>query len=614
MFEAPYLPYDPLDKSGYETVVKRWPVILTGIIDTVYRTNHDSSIEDLNVVDASDDQIPKNEARITEGKVLIENFSRLKYQMGRDRPLEPVPEDGEPMVDIYNAELARLEKDGKNTWFTAPWLFAECYLYRFIRAYFAQTKHWRAFDPFYAQKEATFQASGTAIHQLATTMHELEEEKSALESDPDKLQVLFKEMIQMCLWCDLSLLTHMTHEDIQHLQSVGKEAQQARQEFILKDDQNAVWEHVKTLKDARVDFVLDNAGFELYTDLVFADFLVTYTPYVSHVTFHPKLIPWFVSDVTPPDFAATLTALLSPTFFPPPPASSTPPSTDASPSPSPSPSSAHLHALVARWTAYFASGVFALSVPRDAPLGARSALAEFWTSPWPYWDMRAHAPALWGELRGSGLVVFKVRARYRKLTGDVQWPVSTPFSTATGESVCPLAGAFPLLSLRTNKADVAVGIPEAIAAALDARGEKWRTSGRCVFLFYVRVLVGPGLWLADGPLVACVQVRAGVLLACGRTASVNLWISWMPELGRASKCFWSGRVERNALAAQDTYICVYRQALSERAPVQPHLRHRGRVGSAASGYLRECAGPVWAKVCGTYGKLQADTPRRSIAE
>ena len=141
------------------------------------------------------------------------------------------------------------------------------------------------------------------LPELATTMHELEEEKSALESDPDKLQVLFKEMIQMCLWCvrmaspthlhfihsssqgkryrmsrpsspatdlpyiayvqDLSLLTHMTHEDIQHLQSVGKEAQQARQEFILKDDQNAVWEHVKTLKDARVDFVLDNGAWPL---------------------------------------------------------------------------------------------------------------------------------------------------------------------------------------------------------------------------------------------------------------------------------------------------------------------------------------------------------------
>ena len=143
------------------------------------------------------------------------------------------------------------------------------------------------------------------LPELATTMHELEEEKLAFESDPDKLQVLFKEMIQMCLWCvslewvspthlhfihspsqgkryrkscpsspatdlpyiayiqDLSLLTHMTHEDIQHLQSVGKEARQARQEFILKDDQNAVWEHVKTLEDARVDFVLDNGAWSL---------------------------------------------------------------------------------------------------------------------------------------------------------------------------------------------------------------------------------------------------------------------------------------------------------------------------------------------------------------
>lgn len=36
--------------------------------------------------------------------------------------------------------------------------------------------------------------------ELATTMHELEAEKSALISDPDKLIVIFREMIQMCLW------------------------------------------------------------------------------------------------------------------------------------------------------------------------------------------------------------------------------------------------------------------------------------------------------------------------------------------------------------------------------------------------------------------------------
>lgn len=52
----------------------------------------------------------------------------------------------------------------------------------------------------------------------------------------------------------------MSHSDIQDLQSVGKDAQAARKEFILKDDQELVWEHIKTLHDARVDFVLDNGG------------------------------------------------------------------------------------------------------------------------------------------------------------------------------------------------------------------------------------------------------------------------------------------------------------------------------------------------------------------
>ena len=38
------------------------------------------------------------------------------------------------------------------------------------------------------------------IIELATTFHELEAEKDVLRSDPEKLAVLFKEMIQMCLW------------------------------------------------------------------------------------------------------------------------------------------------------------------------------------------------------------------------------------------------------------------------------------------------------------------------------------------------------------------------------------------------------------------------------
>lgn len=78
-----------------------------------------------------------------------------------------------------------------------------------------------------------------------------------------------------------------------------------------------------------------------------------------------------------------------------------------------------------------------------------------------------------------------------RLTGDIKWPVSTPFDVAIGNlafksdlqtltysAIGPLAGDFPILSLRTNKADVAVGVPQEVADKLDKAGEKWRVNGK----------------------------------------------------------------------------------------------------------------------------------------
>ena len=62
-----------------------------------------------------------------------------------------------------------------------------------------------------------------------------------------------------------------------------------------------------------------------------------------------------------------------------------------------------------------------------------------------------------------------------RLTGDIQWPASTAFEKAIG----PLAGSFPILSLRTNKADVVVGVDQDVADRLDAEeNRKWRYDGR----------------------------------------------------------------------------------------------------------------------------------------
>ena len=154
-------------------------------------------------------------------------------------------------------------------------------------------------------------------------------------------------------------------------------------------------------------------GWKLFTDLVFADFLVTYTRYVSKVIFQcvilwfldshplnwaisPKLFPWFVSDVTPADFADLFASILSPSF------------PNASPVLAIPENRFHLEAMVNRWKSYLASGVFALSVPEDTQLGAKHVMAGFWTEPWPYWDMKDRASELFRWLTDSQLVIFKV--------------------------------------------------------------------------------------------------------------------------------------------------------------------------------------------------------------
>ena len=131
MFQSPYPPYDPTDRSGwvdtyvitrqmliapidsrkypfltlsdvaswlgyrsrYETVFKRWPIILTSIIDHVHRLLHDMTLE---VQQARDSDIPRAEElskKIAEGQAIISDISRLKYRMARDHELEWVSDD-----------------------------------------------------------------------------------------------------------------------------------------------------------------------------------------------------------------------------------------------------------------------------------------------------------------------------------------------------------------------------------------------------------------------------------------------------------------------------------------------------------------------------------------
>lgn len=67
----------------------------------------------------------------------------------------------------------------------------------------------------------------------------------------------------------------MTEEDIKKLQSTGGEALAATEKNILGNNIEELWDLVGNLKGGRVDFILDNAGFELYCDMVYGASLLS---------------------------------------------------------------------------------------------------------------------------------------------------------------------------------------------------------------------------------------------------------------------------------------------------------------------------------------------------
>jgi len=66
---------------SFDTLVRRWPVILTTIIDHLYRVGHELATQ------PNDFSPAVAEQRIEAGKSVIEKISKLKYEMGREKPL-----------------------------------------------------------------------------------------------------------------------------------------------------------------------------------------------------------------------------------------------------------------------------------------------------------------------------------------------------------------------------------------------------------------------------------------------------------------------------------------------------------------------------------------------
>ena len=279
---------------------------------------------------------------------------------------------------------------------------------RRINTFFSRSVNWKGYDVFAQQKRSTCQSSKTAIVELA---HRYKAIINVPGPNHNELEALrFKEMCEICLWgnaTDLSLLTSLTYEDIQKLQ--GSEARKAQEKNILVNDIPAAYDVLNEVRrergtGGRVDIVLDNSGFELYVDLLLADYLLS-TGLASKVILHPKSMPWFVSDVVAADLTDLLSVLTEPESFFKEQNSKNPQDTEQILTES---EKNDLTSLGKNWNAFQKSGKLIL---QEDP---------FWTTAGSFWRLPHKAPVLFEEFKESDLVIFKGDLNYRKLTGDVR--------------------------------------------------------------------------------------------------------------------------------------------------------------------------------------------------
>mmetsp|Transcript_30259 Transcript_30259/g.53194 ORF Transcript_30259/g.53194 Transcript_30259/m.53194 type:complete len:142 (+) Transcript_30259:93-518(+) len=93
----------------------------------------------------------------------------------------------------------------------------------------------------------------------------------------------------------------------------------------------------------------------------------------------------------------------------------------------------------------------------------------FVASPKPMWEM---PQSLRDELRSAALVIVKGDLMYRKLVGDCQLPWDTSFKDFISYAPCPL------VSLRTLKSPVCIGLAPGKGEKMQQIDKGWLTTGK----------------------------------------------------------------------------------------------------------------------------------------
>jgi uncharacterized protein with ATP-grasp and redox domains len=318
---------------------------------------------------------------------------------------------------------------GQN-WLDVPWFFAEEYFYyRILEAtgYFHEGSGSQQ-DPYVYQKQLGLDTTLIEIRLLASQLEEM------YAASPEQTGAMIERMLLINLWGNQNDLSFFPAVD--SVQDADLTELREAKDHLIVDDTAPTVQALMTIKamgrKTRIDYIVDNAGYELITDLAVADFLLE-KQITSTIIMHVKPQPVFVSDAMVKDVLHTIEFLGSDT-------------------------SIQVRSFASRLYSHLETGKITLSDH------------SYWTSPLPMWEM---PPDLYGSLSESDMLIVKGDANYRRLLGDLHWPVEMPFVDVLRYMPAPV------LALRTLKSEIAVGIDlEDAAVHLPAKESNWMTSGR----------------------------------------------------------------------------------------------------------------------------------------
>jgi len=375
----------------------------------------------------------ENEDFFRDNPDILAKFNALRDELtnASKTALRHLTSQGVPDEEEWYKLLEPYVKEQK-TWLSSPWLVAEFYLYRRIleaTSYFVSSKEKTYMkDLFERQKKMGTVSSVSSAEGVLQRVSEL------TDFDHDNLAVL----TSISLWgnrMDLSIWPTGSEGNDKH--NTLLHVIESSHENLLWDDTEAICEYAsKNLNAVNIDIIVDNAGLELVTDLMLAEYIIT-SKMAKYVTFRLKSFPTFVSDAMEKDLRDTIRHYAE---------------VDASSNP-------FAKKAGMRWQQYLDNGQWVCKED------------DFWVQPKPMWDM---PQSLYEEMSSSSLAFVKGDANYRRLLGDLEWDLSKDlFQNVVGDYF-----PCPVVALRTLKAMMGCGMKEDKVEWAKSIDDDWMVNGR----------------------------------------------------------------------------------------------------------------------------------------